>query len=266
VTRAAGAGKVLYTGIDSTWRWRRGPGDAIYERFWSQVVRWAVAERLSAADDRVRLGTDRLVYEPPLRVTIDALLDDAGDDEETDAGAREQAIVDAVVTAVGKEAEHERGQPWSRRLRLEPIPQSGGRYRGVLVDDSLLSLAAAASGAGKEPRPIECRVELEIAGLPGYNERQDRAAATFVVKRPRNREALDLTRNAALMEELARLSGGAYLPLARYREAVAHIPDRSRMVTRRSVAGILDYPLLIAALGIGLLALEWVLRKRWDLV
>jgi len=37
VTRAAGAGKVLFLGTDSAWRWRRGVEDKFHYRFWARL-------------------------------------------------------------------------------------------------------------------------------------------------------------------------------------------------------------------------------------
>ena len=40
VTKTYGAGKVLFMGTDSAWRWRQGVEDKYHYRFWSQVARW----------------------------------------------------------------------------------------------------------------------------------------------------------------------------------------------------------------------------------
>ena len=55
VTATAGSGKVLYMGIDSAWRWRRGVEDKYHYRFWGQVARWMSYQRNMAAGQRIRL-------------------------------------------------------------------------------------------------------------------------------------------------------------------------------------------------------------------
>jgi uncharacterized membrane protein len=55
VTRSAGAGKVLFMGTDSAWRWRRGVEDKFHYRFWSQVVRWMAHQRHLADKEGIRL-------------------------------------------------------------------------------------------------------------------------------------------------------------------------------------------------------------------
>jgi len=54
VTRPFGRGKVLYMGIDSAWRWRRGVEDTYHYRFWGQVVRWMAHQRHLAQGEGVR--------------------------------------------------------------------------------------------------------------------------------------------------------------------------------------------------------------------
>jgi hypothetical protein len=55
VTRAAGAGKVLFLGTDSAWRWRRGVEDKFHYRFWGQVVRWMAHQRHLSEKNGIRV-------------------------------------------------------------------------------------------------------------------------------------------------------------------------------------------------------------------
>ena len=58
VIRYTGAGKTLFMGSDSAWRWRRGVEDKYHYRFWSQVVRWMAHGRYIAEKEGIRLITD----------------------------------------------------------------------------------------------------------------------------------------------------------------------------------------------------------------
>jgi hypothetical protein len=58
VIRYTGAGKTLFMGSDSAWRWRRGVEDKYHYRFWSQVVRWMAHGRYLAEKEGIRLITD----------------------------------------------------------------------------------------------------------------------------------------------------------------------------------------------------------------
>lgn len=74
-------------------------------------------------------------------------------------------------------------------------------------------------------------------------------------------ESADLQANPTLLEEIARLSGGQYQPLAQWRQAVEQLNARPRLVQQhRSLAWWgPPWPLILA---VALLAAEWVLRKR----
>jgi hypothetical protein len=72
VTKTAGTGKVLFMGIDSAWRWRRGVEDKYHYRFWGQVARWMSYQRNMAAGQRVRLYFTPERPAPGTSVTLNA--------------------------------------------------------------------------------------------------------------------------------------------------------------------------------------------------
>lgn len=55
VTKTYGAGKALFMGTDSAWRWREGVEDRYHYRFWGQVARWMAYRRQIAQGDSMRL-------------------------------------------------------------------------------------------------------------------------------------------------------------------------------------------------------------------
>ena len=59
VTSRAGRGKVLFMGIDSSWRWRRGVEDLYHYRFWRQMARWMSYQRNLTEGQQARLFLDR---------------------------------------------------------------------------------------------------------------------------------------------------------------------------------------------------------------
>ena len=79
VTRAAGAGKVLFLGTDSAWRWRRGVEDKFHYRFWGQVVRWMAHQRHLSEKDGIRLSYSPETPQAGDTVYLQAtVLDEAG--------------------------------------------------------------------------------------------------------------------------------------------------------------------------------------------
>ncbi len=72
VTTTAGTGKVLYLGIDSAWRWRRGVEDLYHYRFWGQVARWMSYQRKMAEGERLRFFLNPATPEPGTTLTLNA--------------------------------------------------------------------------------------------------------------------------------------------------------------------------------------------------
>lgn len=251
VTREVGAGQVLYVGTDATWKWRFRFGEELFERFWGQAVRWAVTSRLETADEHVRLGTDRFVYGPDERVEVEALV-------EWEAGRpAEDALVDAVITRMSDSRRE--------RLRLTPVPRSGGRYRGVARLEELFKDVTPEKGSGEEPS-VEYRLQLDIPDIPDYSSRTPRAEVVFVVEALPDLELRDITCDVETLESMASAAEGTYLPFWRFRESTQGMKEASR--EREEVEETEPWSLswLVAAILFGLLATEWVLRKWRELV
>src|SRR5205823_15241 len=66
-----GFGRVLFVGLDSTWRWRFKTGDTYHHRFWGQVIRWAASDTpLLTGNEFVRFGPRKPVVEQGGEVDI----------------------------------------------------------------------------------------------------------------------------------------------------------------------------------------------------
>lgn len=77
VIQRFGRGEVVWQGTDELWRWRRLREDAIYGRYWSQLIRWVSRARLSGDSKSGELRTDRQVYAPGEAVRIELQLSEA---------------------------------------------------------------------------------------------------------------------------------------------------------------------------------------------
>ena len=112
----------------------------------------------------------------------------------------------------------------------------------------------------------EYRVHLEIPSLAGYAELPEKATAPFVVRLSPEGERRDTVCNAGLLEDIATVTGGTFLPLSRLPEVASLFQPRPREQNVVVTTAAWDYPLPIACLLVSLLLAEWVLRKRRDLV
>jgi hypothetical protein len=236
-----GFGRVLFVGLDSTWRWRFKIGDEHHHRFWGQVVRWAAATRTLPAGNRwLRFGSRQTVY----RVG-----------EEVDISLRLGQEVTVPTPDVPAEA---------RVVALEP----GGKERTAAV----VPLVAKANqprllqGQARDLSPGRYRIDLNVPDLKRFLEppAKEQAGALFTILPPDHGEMADLAGNPAFLESLAGESKGKVLKA----EDAGSLPDilsRSIDQNERRVDQRLwrDPPLVWFTLGIllTLLSVEWLVRR-----
>jgi hypothetical protein len=221
-------GRTLFIAIDETWRWRYHYGDRYHERFWRNSIRWLALGRLKSGDRRFRLETPRTSYHLDERVSLEARVLDE------DFRPSEKPVQE--ISWAGPD-----GRP--RMLQLSAVPDHPGVFRGALQLD----------------RPGVYRAWIDEAG-----ERV--ATVDFEVTLP-SRETANPAPDPDAMRGLAAATGGRAVPLARMADLAEEFPgDEQR---REPISSRLDdawdrWATLIAALG--LLSLEWILRKRVELV
>lgn len=160
VTKPAANGKVLYMGIDSAWRWRRGVEDLYHYRFWGQVARWMSYQRNMAAGQRIRLFFTPERPTPGSSVTLNANAFDPN-------GA---PLQDATV-AIDITAPDGRTQ----RVDLQKNESAWGAYAGRFKVDLPGSWKLRATLTGSEDKPVETTLiaqgmELEKTGQPARPE------------------------------------------------------------------------------------------------
>jgi hypothetical protein len=160
VTAAAGNGKVLFMGIDSAWRWRRGVEDLYHYRFWGQVARWMSYQRNMAAGQRVRLFFTPERPEPGAMVTLNANAFDQN-------GAPLQSGGVAVDLTAPDGA--------TRRITLQKVDNAWGAFTGRFRIDLPGAWQVRAIASGAEDSPVETTilsqgVELEKVGQPARPE------------------------------------------------------------------------------------------------
>jgi hypothetical protein len=241
-----GFGRVLYVGVDSTWRWRYRVGDRHHHRFWGQVAQWAASDRLLPTQNAA--GTIRFgPREPAFR---------SGQEVEVIVRATE-AVKKLPATAL-KGARlfklPEKDGQAERPLALAPLTQPDGRPRDL-------------SGRLRDLGPGKYAVELEIpdwadqlVGPPGPDGRATRLRSTFEVLPPDNEELVELSADLPLLEEIARTTGGKVYTPDKVRELIDQLAAKLATVETQT-----EYPArkswLTLAVVLALLAAEWGLRK-----
>lgn len=222
------SGRTLFIGFDETWRWRYHYGDTFHERFWRNAVRWLALGRLKSGDRRYRVEVARTQYTLGERAVIEARV---LDEDFRPAAAESQSV--GWSDPDGRES----------KLELPLVPGRAGVYRGALDAERM--------GA--------YRVWIERNGSRV-------ASADFEVILP-SLENQDPSPDPGLLREISALSGGKAVDLARLPELLAQFPGGEER--REPISSRLDdvwdrWATLWLVLA--LLGLEWVLRKRWELV
>lgn len=183
-----GFGRVLYVGIDSTWRWRHKAGDVYHHRFWGQVVRWAASDKpLVAGNDAVRFGTRAPVYQQGQEIDITVRLGDNVPPLPADARPEASILLlnPSEKLAASVPLSPREGQPRVLEGKLRDLP--AGQYAVELAIPEL---------ADKLPTS------------PGPDGKSMKVRAPFTVSPPDSTELVELGTNLPLLEEIAAKSGG----------------------------------------------------------
>ena len=228
-----GMGKVMFVGLDATWRLRYRRGDLYHHRLWGQVLRWATANKLPAGTTLVKLGTDRARYAPGGRPIVRAKIVNADYSPIVSEQVAVKVLRDGrIVHRVPMRSLH--GSPGMYEAGL-PLMDSGA-YRVVLD-------APAAEA---------------VMRLQG--ERQ--VAVDFAVDPASPVEQIDLAADPSLLAELAAASTrGKVVQPHQVWQLLSTLPP-GRYATRdvSSQALWCDWKLLTAILLIA--AAEWIIRKK----
>ncbi|HEY7311928.1 MAG TPA: hypothetical protein VH643_21370 [Gemmataceae bacterium] len=244
-----GFGRVLYVGLDSTWRWRYRVGDLHHHTFWGAAIRWAASDKpLMTGNDFLRFGTPQPVYARDEEVKIVVRLNEelgpikpdllaaARVLKQGEAGAADKAV--ALVPLTRREA-----QPRVLEGRLRDLPP--GEYAIELVVPDLADKLLAKEGPPGKPG----------SGKPGEPMR-----AHFTMKPPDSKEMIDLETRWPLLEEIAAKSGGKVFTAEDAGQLVELLVNQSVPYTERHEQKLWQWWVLLV-LVLAFLTLEWAGRK-----
>ncbi|MHC4248057.1 MAG: hypothetical protein ACYS9X_02910 [Planctomycetota bacterium] len=221
-----GRGQVMYFGIDETWRWRHEPGAQYHRRMWGQAATYLSMAHLLGETNRVQIETDRAEYATGDTVKIVARIIDESYNP-LDAEA-----VTAIVERGGLERDEVAlaAQKESKGVfQGEYRPPAAGAYRVVIQDEE--------DEAEHEFAVVVPRIEFDDPGM-----RRD------------------------LLEKMAAASGGAFVTIDRLDELEELLAAKKHeLEPRREERTLWNAPAIIV-LVTALLGIEWLLRKRSDLL
>ena len=224
-----GAGKVVFHATDETHRWRFRVGDVYFARYWIQTIRYLCRSRLLSGNRTAELTTDREQYRRGEVVQLRVrFLDD-----------RLAPAQDDGVTVVVQREGSER-----RSITLRRNSSDRGVFEGSaaqLPDGQYRAWVAAPTLEGQPPS-----LQFAIAAPPGELARTQM-------------DVLEL-------REAAKISVGKFYHFQDAGKLLNDLP-RGRQVRIESLPPkpIWNAPLL-AGIFVGLIAAEWMLRKRVGLL
>jgi hypothetical protein len=248
-TQNYGFGRVLFLGLDSTWRWRYRVGDAYHHAFWGAAIRWAASDKpLMTGNDYIRFGTQQPIYSRDEEVKIVVRLN------EELGPIKPNLLAAARIVKPGKGGEGEKAValvPLSRRAAQPRVLE--GQIRGL--------------------PPGEYAIELEIPdyadkllaklGPPGkgnIGEPGKPMRAPFLVRPPDSKEMIDLETRWPLLEEIAAKSGGKVFTPEEAGELVDLLVHQSVPYSERYEQKLWQW-WVVLALVLAFLTIEWAGRK-----
>ena len=223
-----GTGKCLSLATDRLWRLRFKTGDKYHWRVWSQCIQFLTLSRLMGEHKRIRLETDRSIYRDGEQARLYAhVLDE-------DFEPVVQTSFEITVNGVD-------GNALKERVSLQPDRTSPGLYEGYFT----------------APTPGRYRLQANEDDQEVSNTTEFQVAVV-------NEELADTNMRLEALQRIAQLTGGSCLTvreLPRLKDLVKTDPITT---TVRSERPLWDNG-WVAALLVGLLGMEWILRRRHDL-
>ena len=231
-----GKGRSAFLAFDSTWRWRRY-GETYFNRFWVQLLRYVTEGKLTGEQKRGLILTERERYRMGEAVTVKARLLDA----------RYMPILQdefrAELTETAAAGEGPRSLP---PVVLKANPADPGWYQGRFIAQRVGTYEVAVELTGERGEPVRIR-------------------RTVQVTRPQI-ELAHPQRDGAALERLAQATGGQYVELDEAGRIPDLIEDRHlETVSAGTPIALWDSHWTLVFL-VGLLCLEWALRKRWRML
>jgi len=236
-----GAGRSAAFTCDTTWRWylplRAMRADSPYERFWGQLVRW-----LAGADTKIRRAA------PSVVMRLDRQYVRLGQSVRITAAVRDESGRTPELAGVSCRIERAgTGEP-VRTISLS-YDAGSGLFEGEFAPQREGRLLLTVSAAGEPTAKLgEDRMTLTVARRSAETDR--------------------LARNDALLRELAEKTGGRFADIAALPDLLDQVISHGASVTgpaaQPAVLKLYNFPALLVVF-VGLVTLEWALRRTWQL-
>jgi hypothetical protein len=241
VQQFVGAGRSMFFGFNETWRWRFREDEENFNKFWIQTVRYLAVGRLG----RIDLKVDKQVpYRrgEPIRMTVRFPDDAPPPPPETEV----KVLVER--------------RPLRSAVQPETVKQTAVEVQTIKLDHVLGSRAAYEAILARTPEG-EYTFALASPSVQGPRP----TAESRVLLPPGEMDQLQMNKDD--MEKAALESHGKFYSLADADDLLDELPSGIRVtVNAPGPPALLWNHTLVFLLALGLMTLEWVLRKRKHLL
>lgn len=235
-----GLGRVLFVGLDSTWRWRYRTGDAYHHAFWGAAIRWAASDKpLMTGNDFIRFGTPQPLYARGDEVKIVVRLNE-------ELGPIKPDLL-AAARIVRSDSEKE-----GKAVALVPLKRNPSQPR---VLEGRLADLPPGEYAIELVMPDYADKLMDPKGPPGQPIR-----AHFTIRPPDSKERIDLEMRLPLLEEMAAQSGGKVFTPENAGELVDLLVKQSVQNIEHSEQKLWQW-WVVLVLVLAFLTVEWTARK-----
>jgi hypothetical protein len=224
-----GTGKCLSMATDRLWRLRFKTGDKYHWRVWSQTIQFLTLSRLMGEHKRVRLETDRSMYNDGEQVRLYAQVLDE------DFQPMVQPSFDIKVTGVD-------GNSVSVPVSLQPDRTQPGLYDGYFT------------------APIAGRYRLEA----NEDDKEISNTTEFQVAEF-NQELIDVDMRMEELQRIAKITGGTCLTIEDFGK-LSSLMKTDPIVSEVRIERPLWDNWIVLTMLVLLLGVEWILRRKHDLV
>jgi hypothetical protein len=221
-----GAGKVMFHAFDDTWRWRFRAGDRYFGRFWVQTVRFMARSRL-VGQRQAEIQTDRRRYQRGQPIQFRVRFPNPG-----------------LAPAGDLTIQVQRKGQGPRKLTLKLVPGTRNVFEGAL------------------PQAVEGDYQVQLLPPPSLDPIP---TTDFRVEPPLN-EFERIEMNEPELIKAADVTGGKFYTPMTADHLIEDLPRPSKVPLDTDPPIPLWNTWPVLTLFLSLITLEWVIRKRKQMV